>query len=85
MQLVFVSMDEPRVLAWKHHIGGQLAFFLSRGPKSFLSGAAHQLFVDSRINMVISIAICRCIRRKVPNILHFPGNASHWHTNQIAI
>lgn len=70
MQLVFVPMDEPRVVAWKHHTGGQLAFFLTRGPKSFLSGAAHQLFVDSRINMVISIAICRCIRSKRPNVLH---------------
>ncbi|EFY95862.2 fungal transcriptional regulatory protein [Metarhizium robertsii ARSEF 23] len=52
-ELVFVPMDEPRVVAWKHHTGGQLAFFLSRGPKSFLSGAAHQLFVDSRINMAM--------------------------------
>jgi hypothetical protein len=26
--------------------------FLTRGPSSFISGAAHQLFVDSRINFV---------------------------------
>lgn len=37
---------------WQRHSQGQLAMFLTRGPSSFISGAAHQLFVDSRITFV---------------------------------
>lgn len=37
---------------WQRHSEGQLAMFLARGPDSFVSGVSHQLFADSRINIV---------------------------------
>lgn len=37
---------------WRAHIEGQLALFLARGPESFVSGQAHQLYVDGRILIV---------------------------------
>lgn len=50
--MIFNTAEEPQVLAWGGHSHGQLAMFLIRGPAAFISGDAHQLFVDSRINMV---------------------------------
>ncbi|UNI21316.1 hypothetical protein JDV02_007317 [Purpureocillium takamizusanense] len=52
-ELVFVVNDEPTALAWAGHSEGQLAMFLARGPEAFTNGVAHQLFVDSRINMAM--------------------------------
>ncbi|KAJ6437310.1 hypothetical protein O9K51_10284 [Purpureocillium lavendulum] len=52
-ELVFVPDGEPAALAWAGHSGGQLAMFLARGPEAFMTGTAHQLFVDSRINMAM--------------------------------
>ncbi|CEJ91936.1 hypothetical protein VHEMI07618 [[Torrubiella] hemipterigena] len=52
-EMIFNTAEEPRVLAWGGHSHGQLAMFLIRGPAAFTSGDAHQLFVDSRINMAM--------------------------------
>ncbi|KAM5376399.1 hypothetical protein ACJZ2D_005453 [Fusarium nematophilum] len=51
--LVFVMDRDPRVIAWRGHSEGQQAMFLGRGPDAFTSGAAHQLFVDARINLAM--------------------------------
>lgn len=37
-----------QVVNWKLHIDGELGFILSRGPESFTTGFAHQMFVDGR-------------------------------------
>ncbi|KAM0258252.1 hypothetical protein ACHAQJ_003894 [Trichoderma viride] len=51
-ELFFVPDGDPKLAGWKRHNQGQIAMFLARGPGSFVSGASHQLFVDSRINLV---------------------------------
>ncbi|KAL7942774.1 hypothetical protein V8C42DRAFT_330347 [Trichoderma barbatum] len=52
---------------WRAHIEGQLSLFLARGPESFTSGQAHQLYVDGRV-LVVMLSIGR--RTKSP--LHSP-------------
>lgn len=52
LQLYFGPDGDPGVAGWQRHSEGQLAMFLARGPESFVSGVSHQLFVDSRINIV---------------------------------
>ncbi|KAK6447411.1 hypothetical protein FP744_10003661 [Trichoderma asperellum] len=52
-ELYFGPDGDPRLAGWQRHSEGQLAMFLARGPTSFVSRAAHQLFVDSRINLTL--------------------------------
>ncbi|RFU75914.1 zn2-c6 fungal-type dna-binding domain [Trichoderma arundinaceum] len=52
---------------WRAHIEGQLALFLARGPESFVSGQAHQLYVDGRVLIVML-----SIGRRVKSPLHTP-------------
>ncbi|KAL7922995.1 hypothetical protein ACQKWADRAFT_320364 [Trichoderma austrokoningii] len=49
-ELHFGPERDPSLDGWQRHSKGQLAMFLARGPSSFISGAAQQLFVDTRIN-----------------------------------
>ncbi|KAL7937500.1 hypothetical protein V8C35DRAFT_292656 [Trichoderma chlorosporum] len=52
-ELFFGPDGDPAVAGWQRHSEGQFAKFLARGPESFISGASHQLFVDSRINIIL--------------------------------
>ncbi|KAL7912807.1 hypothetical protein GGI35DRAFT_263280 [Trichoderma velutinum] len=60
-ELFFGPDGDPGVAGWQRHSEGQLAMFLARGPESFVSGASHQLFVDSRINMIVLAIKRRCL------------------------
>jgi hypothetical protein len=44
--------DKGQMVAWRGHNEGTAAMFLGRGPHAFTSGAAHQLYIDARINLV---------------------------------
>ncbi|KAL7944431.1 hypothetical protein V8C42DRAFT_353748 [Trichoderma barbatum] len=59
-ELFFGPDGDPGVAGWQRHSEGQLAMFLARGPESFVSGASHQLFVDSRINIILLAIRQRC-------------------------
>ncbi|EHK24492.1 uncharacterized protein TRIVIDRAFT_31465 [Trichoderma virens Gv29-8] len=59
-ELFFGPDGDPGVAGWQRHSEGQLAMFLARGPESFISGASHQLFVDSRINIIRLAIRQRC-------------------------
>ncbi|PTB63376.1 hypothetical protein BBK36DRAFT_1126839 [Trichoderma citrinoviride] len=56
---------------WRAHIEGQLALFLARGPASFTSGQAHQLYVDGRV-LVVMLSIGRRTKS--------PLNTPEWRT-----
>ncbi|QYT01360.1 Zn(2)-C6 fungal-type domain-containing protein [Trichoderma simmonsii] len=59
-ELFFGPDGDPGVAGWQRHSEGQLAMFLERGPESFISGVSHQLFVDSRINIILLAIRRRC-------------------------
>ncbi|RFU80955.1 hypothetical protein TARUN_1240 [Trichoderma arundinaceum] len=59
-ELFFGPDGDPGLAGWQRHSEGQLAMFLARGPDSFISGASHQLFVDSRINIILLAIRQRC-------------------------
>ncbi|KAL6809057.1 hypothetical protein GGI42DRAFT_340270 [Trichoderma sp. SZMC 28013] len=59
-ELYFGPDGDPGVAGWQRHSEGQLAMFLARGPESFVSGVSHQLFVDSRINIILLAIRRRC-------------------------
>ncbi|KAK4067836.1 transcriptional regulator family: Fungal Specific TF [Trichoderma harzianum] len=59
-ELFFGPDGDPGVAGWQRHSEGQLAMFLARGPESFISGVSHQLFVDSRINIILLAIRRRC-------------------------
>ncbi|PTB35646.1 hypothetical protein M441DRAFT_31853 [Trichoderma asperellum CBS 433.97] len=65
--LQFYELFFGKAPDWRAHIEGQLALFLARGPESFVSGQAHQLYVDGRI-LIVMLSIGR--RAKSP--LHTP-------------
>ncbi|KAK0760633.1 hypothetical protein N5P37_006828 [Trichoderma harzianum] len=52
---------------WRAHIEGQLSLFLARGPESFTTGQAHQLYVDGRV-----LVVMLCIGRRTQSPLHSP-------------
>ncbi|KAK1240460.1 hypothetical protein MKX07_004488 [Trichoderma sp. CBMAI-0711] len=56
---------------WRAHIEGQLALFMARGPASFTSGQAHQLYVDGRV-LVVMLSIGRRTKS--------PLNTPEWRT-----
>ncbi|KAL7907731.1 hypothetical protein GGI35DRAFT_65866 [Trichoderma velutinum] len=56
---------------WRAHIEGQLSLFLARGPESFTSGQAHQLYVDHRV-LVVMLSIGRRT--------HSPLHSPEWRT-----
>jgi len=37
---------------WHVHLQGAMGFIISRGPESYITGFAHQLFVNSRMTQV---------------------------------
>ena len=39
------------------HVAGKKAIFLAKGPKSYIDGDAHQIFVDCRFHLVRNICI----------------------------
>ncbi|KAL5084367.1 hypothetical protein Trisim1_012076 [Trichoderma cf. simile WF8] len=59
-ELFFGPDGDPGVAGWQRHSEGQLAMFLARGPDSFVSGVSHQLFADSRINIILLAIRRRC-------------------------
>lgn len=61
-----------QVVNWKLHIDGELGFILSRGPESFTTGFAHQMFVDGRTWTYISTSI--------PIRTPSPLNSPEWRT-----
>ncbi|KAL6693815.1 hypothetical protein J3F84DRAFT_380002 [Trichoderma pleuroticola] len=52
---------------WRAHIEGQLSLFLARGPESFTTGQAHQLYVDGRV-----LVVMLCIGRRTQSPLYSP-------------
>ncbi|KAL7921308.1 hypothetical protein ACQKWADRAFT_327803 [Trichoderma austrokoningii] len=61
--LQFYELFFGKAPDWRAHIEGQLSLFLARGPKSFMAGQSHQLYVDGRI-LIVMLSIGR--RAKSP-------------------